>query len=152
MQNSAQDAYLENRVLSADPLELVRLLYQGTIGAVQDARHHLAKGRIAERSRAISRACAMLGELAGALDRTSGGEIATRLAALYDYMQRKLLEANFQQADAPLGEVLSLLATLAEGWNSIARPAPDPAPVSNQWVQALPEEPAAAYAPGGWNL
>jgi hypothetical protein len=28
--------------------------------------------------------------------------------ALYDYMQRKLLEANLEQSDPPLGEVLSL--------------------------------------------
>ena len=50
MYESRHDAYLESRVLSADPLELVRLLYQGATGAVQDARRFLAQGEIVQRS------------------------------------------------------------------------------------------------------
>jgi flagellar protein FliS len=149
---NAHDAYLESRVLSADPLELVRLLYQGAIGAVQDARHHLANKRIAERSRAISQAYDILMELRGALDETQGGEIAGRLAALYDYMQRKLLEANLQQSDGPLGEVLSLLSTLAEAWTVIARPAKSEARAESPWAPPVAEGPVAARASGGWSL
>ena len=60
MWNNAQDAYLEHRILSADPLELVRLLYQAAIGAVREARRALSAGEIAARSRAISRACGIV--------------------------------------------------------------------------------------------
>jgi flagellar protein FliS len=112
MLNDAHDSYLASRVLSASPLELVRLLYHGAIGAVQDARHRLAEGKILERSRSISKAVSILGELTTALDFERSSEIASRLAGLYDYMQKRLLEANFKQIDAPLGEVLSLLTTL----------------------------------------
>jgi flagellar protein FliS len=149
MSHSPQDAYLESRVLSADPLELVCMLYQGAIGAVQDARRHLADGKIDARSRSISRACDILMELHSALDHSRGGEIAGRLAALYAYMHGKLLEANCQQVDPPLGEVLSLLATLAEAWSGASKPAPPPVSAGNPWEQ--PQE-AAARAPGGWSL
>jgi len=37
MFQSSYDGYLESRVLSATPLELVHLLYGAAIGAVQDA-------------------------------------------------------------------------------------------------------------------
>src|SRR5215471_21082000 len=104
MYQSSHEAFLESRVLSATPLELVHLLYRGAIEAVQDARHELAGGRIVERWRAISRACAILTELSAALNHQTGGELASRLGALYDYMQRRLLEANLQQSDPPLGE------------------------------------------------
>jgi flagellar protein FliS len=150
MSNSAQDAYLESRVLSADPLELVRMLYQGAIGAVQNARRHLADGKIAARSRSVSAACDILMELHSALDYSGEDEIAGRLAALYAYIHGQLLEANCQQIDLPLGEVLSLLTTLAEGWAGASKPAPPPVPVGKMWVQ--PQEPAAARAPGGWSL
>jgi flagellar protein FliS len=150
MVRNAQDAYLEGRVLSADPLELVRMLYQGAIGAVQDARHYLADGKIAERSRSISIACDILMELDAALDHSRGGEIASRLAALYEYMHGKLLEANCRQIDRPLGEVLGLLSTLAEAWAGAGKAAPPPVPAGNPWAQ--PQEPAAASAPGGWSL
>lgn len=123
MWNNGHDAYLESRVLSADPLELVNMLYQACTRAVREARHHLAEGRIAERSQQINKAFEILVELEVALDHERGGEISRRLALLYDYMRRRLLDANIQQADPPLTEVLGLLSTLSEAWEGV-QPAP----------------------------
>jgi flagellar protein FliS len=119
-----QDAYLESQVLSADPIELVRLLYRGALDATRTARVHLAANRIAERARQITKAHAILSHLSGSLDRTRGGTLSSQLAELYDYMQRRLLEANRSQEAAPLSEVERLLTTLLEGWEQI-RAAPD---------------------------
>ena len=126
MWNGGHDAYLESRVLAADPVELVNLLYQACTQAVREARRHLAEGRIAERSRQINQACAILIELATSLDHERGGEISQRLALLYDYMQRRLLEANMQQADAPLADVIGLLSTLSEAWAGVKKPEEKP--------------------------
>src|ERR1700682_2691996 len=119
MSNNAHDAYLESRILSADPIELVHLLYQAATGAVRDARRALADGEIAARSRAISKTCEILIELDSVLDHERGGEISQRLGELYEYMERRLMEANFQQIDAPLTEVLGLLSTLSEAWEGV---------------------------------
>jgi flagellar protein FliS len=119
MYQNAHETYLEGRIASADPLELVGLLYQGASGAVRDARRHLSDGDIAARSRAISKAYDILTELTVTLDHTTGGDLSRRLEQLYDYMQRRLLDANFQQADAPLVEVLALLATVGEAWDEL---------------------------------
>jgi len=152
MWHSAHDAYLESRILTADPLQLVRLLYQACTGAVRDARRHLAGGDIAARSRSISRAYEVLVELTSALDRERGGEISQRLAQLYDYMQRRLTEANLQQSDAPLAEVLGLLSTLAEAWEGIQQPAKPAAPAESPWAQPLSLEPVGACASAGWSF
>ena len=152
MWRDAHDAYLESRIGSANPIELVRLLYQGATGAVRDARKHLAARDIAARSRAISRAYAILTELTVSLDHRAGGDLSLRLASLYGYMQRRLLEANFQQADPPLGEVLGLLATLGEAWDGIQNAAERPQEAAaDPWTQAPPEaEPACVSS--GWSL
>src|SRR5690242_13440245 len=121
MSHSGHDAYLEGRILSADPIGLVRLLYQGCSDAVREGRRRLAEGDIAGRSRAISNAYEVLTELGTSLDRSQGGDLAERLLLLYDYMQRRLIEANVQQADAPMAEVLGLLATLGEAWEAVER-------------------------------
>jgi len=120
MWHTAHEAYRQSSTLSADPLELVRMLYRGAVNSVRDARRHLANQEIRERASAISKACEILLELTGSLDFERGGEIAQRLAALYDYMVRRLTEANFRQSDEPLAEVLGLLATLLEGWDAIS--------------------------------
>ncbi len=154
MYQSAHETYFENRILGASPAELVNMLYQGAIGAVQDARHHLADGKIAERSRAISKACAILTELSRALDHKAGGELASRLSGLYDYMRRQLLDANFRQVDQPLGEVLSLLVTLSEGWAGISRPRETAEPSLSSWQTAgyPPADLEPAYTTASWSF
>lgn len=154
MWQNAHDAYLESRVLSADPTELVRMLYQAATRAVRNARQQLAAGDIAARARSITWACEILIELTGSLDHARGGEISRRLALLYDYMTRKLIEANFRQSDALLAEVLGLLSTLSEAWDGLKeQEAPTPAAEARTpWAQPLPQEPETGYPSQAWSL
>jgi flagellar protein FliS len=152
MWQNAHDIYLESRVLSADPVELVRMLYEACISHVRDARRHLADGRIMERCRSISSASEILSELTASLDHERGGDISRRLASLYDYMQRKLSDANCRQDDAAAAEVLGLLTTLAEAWDSIREPAPPVEQAQSPWAQPVPAEAVPAYASHGWNF
>jgi len=145
MSHTAHDAYLEGRVLSADPIELIRLLYQGCTDAVREARHCLAKGEIAGRSHWISRANDILAELILSLDRQRGGEIGERLALLYDYMQRQLMDAHVRQADEPLVEMLGLLMTLGEAWAGVQAQTRPAAPEQSPWGH-MAQEPEAAHA------
>lgn len=117
-----RDVYLDSQILSADPLELVHIVYQHALAMVGDARRHLAARDIAARGRSISRAIAALDHLDGSLDRQNGGSLSQKLSGLYQYMRLQLLTANIRQEDAPLAEVENLLRTLAEAWSAI-RPA-----------------------------
>jgi len=177
MYADANAAYLESRVLSASPVELILILYESASGAVQEARGHLEAHEIAERSRSITKACGILAELISSLDRERGGEIAQRLGQLYGYMYNRLIEANRQQADGPLAEVLGLLTTLSEAWEKAGPEAQAPAlaPVveapssvnrmadsygaesygpPNAWSQPFPPDPvpAASYGSHAWSF
>lgn len=161
MWNNAHESYLEDRVMAADRLELVRMLYSGAMEAVRTARTELAAGHVIERSRAITKAYRILSELTTSLDRKNGGDVAQRLLELYDYMMRRLTEANFRQQDEPLAEVLGLLNTLAEAWAGIiAQSAPRPNH-SESWESAATDSTAysmagysaqSAYASQAWSL
>jgi len=150
MWRNAHDTYLEERVLSADPLELVDLLYQAGAAAVEDARRHLAEKRIAARARSISKACDILLELNTSLDFERGGELSVRLGQLYGYMHRRLVEANRRQSDAPLAEVAGLLATLREGFAGARAKIERPAARSTAWMPAA--EPELAHASMSWSF
>ncbi len=121
--------YVEGAILTADPITLVQLLYTGAIEYVADARLKLVRGDVKGRSGAITNAIAILTELSWSLDHARGGQLSGNLAALYDYMQRRLMAANYEQADAPLEEVENILGGLREAWLSIgpvATPAAGP--------------------------
>jgi flagellar protein FliS len=125
-----KSAYLEGRILSADPIELVSILYEHAILRVSAARDSLAQGDIASRSRHISKAIAILGELEGSLDHQAGGDIARNLATLYRYIRERLITANRRQEDEPLAESESLLKTLGEAWLAITRKGQENTPIA----------------------
>src|SRR5260370_22203952 len=86
--------YLEEEVLAANPLQLVQLLYRGALDFITAARRHLRLGEIRARSGAISKAMAIVTELARSLDPQMSGELGRNLAELYAYVQSLLIEAN----------------------------------------------------------
>ena len=112
--------YFQNTILNAEPVELIRMIYQQAISSVREAREHLRQRRISERSAAIMRAYMALTELLAALRPETAPEISAQLQSLYGYMLQRLLDANMQQADEPLAEVLGLLSTLSEAWAGAA--------------------------------
>lgn len=133
MATSAHDAYLEARVLAADPIELVWILYRVAIDRVRETRDHLERGDVAARAKSMSVASQAIAELTSSLDHQAGGEMSRRLASIYDYMQGRLVDANYHQRVEPLNEVLGLLSTLLEAWQQVrserpAQPAPPAAP------------------------
>ena len=152
MWQNAYDAYLESRVLSAEPVELVRMVYQAATGAVREARKHLAAGDIAARARSISYACEAVIELAASLDHQRGGALSARLSELYQYIVRRLVEANFEQQDAPLAEVESLLVTLSQAWEEArAKQVPGQPPEIPVAPAAVWQETNREPAAHGWS-
>jgi flagellar secretion chaperone FliS len=112
--------YFEQTILNADPVGLIGMVYQRAVFCLREARQHLEHKRIAERSAAIMRAYKALEELLAALRPETAPELSGRLQNLYFHMQQRLLDANMQQADPPLAEVLGLLITLSEAWSALA--------------------------------
>jgi len=115
---------VETGVESADPHQLVLMLFDGSMIAISDARRHLAEGRIPERDASISKSIAIIEDgLKASLDRDSGGELADRLASLYDYMGNQLLKANLSSSDSLLVEVHQLLGELRDAWAMVDKAA-----------------------------
>ena len=123
---NALEAYqrleVETGVAAASPQRLVVMLYDGAVKAIHTARAALARGDVAGRGAAISKAIAIIDEgLRPALDLKSGGEIAANLAALYDYIVNRLLYANLKQDQASLEEAGQLLSELKSAWDTLER-------------------------------
>ena len=144
MRSNPYKSYIEDEILTADPVKLVRMLYRGAVEAISDARAKLAAGDIRGRSASITKAVEILGELSTALDHEHGGELSVALAAIYDYVQRRLLAGNHEQADAPLAEAERVLRPLAEAWvelETVAQPQSVPASGAERFRErAAPEE------------
>jgi flagellar protein FliS len=121
MRTKPYQNYLDEEVMAASPLQLVRLLYRGALDSIAAARRHLRLGEIPDRSSAINKTMAIVIELSRSLDRQMSGDLSHNLAELYAYVQRLLIEGNARQFDAPLAEAEALLSTLLEAWEQCAK-------------------------------
>ncbi len=145
--------YFESGVDSADPVELVRMLYRGAIEAVEKARQHLREGNIAARSAELTRAGAILAHLAFSVKSDADPKLGRNLVELYDYMQRRLLRANLDQTDQPMAEVVRLLSTMLEAWTQCGPIESHAAAAQVEQEQAVEPERVVEYAgaTSGWS-
>lgn len=112
---------METGVQAADAHKLILMLFEGALLAIARARLHLQRKEIAEKGRAVSHAINIIANgLKASLEVKAGGDLAEKLAALYDYMCQRLLIANIENDDAALGEVSLLVADIKSAWEEIA--------------------------------
>jgi flagellar protein FliS len=120
---------VESGVMSANPHQLIVLLFDGALASIRAARIHMQAGNVAEKGAAISKALDIVNNgLAAALDAERGGEVAERLGSLYDYIARLLLAANLHNDEQSLDEAEGLLEDISGAWREIGSQAPDTSP------------------------
>lgn len=125
---------VETGVAAANPHKLILMLFDGALLALSSAVVNQKQGNTAEKGKAISKAIDIItGGLRASLNLESGGELAERLDALYEYMGNRLLHANIHNDVAVLEEVSHLLGELRSAWQEIAE---DPAVVSGNRAAA----------------
>jgi len=116
---------IQARVSEADPHQLIALLLEGACQRIRVAQaclrqEPLAQAELARKGKAIAGACAIIAHLNDTLDHAAGGEIAERLAALYDWLLRHLTQANAMNDATALQESLEILDGIQSAWAAIA--------------------------------
>lgn len=124
---------LETGVAAASPHKLVVMLYDGVIVSLLSAINNIKTSNIGAKGAALSKAITIIDNgLRASLDKNAGGEIAANLDSLYDYMSRRLLEANIKNDVAIIEEVRGLMADLRSAWVEIGDKGDAPPPSMHQ--------------------
>lgn len=114
--NGVQDA-IEN----ATPHRLIQMLMEGALSKIASAKAFMERGDVAQKGEHISWAISIIDGLRLSLDKSVGGDIAQNLDDLYDYMSRRLVDANLHNKTEYLDEVTGLLTEIKVGWDAIAQ-------------------------------
>jgi flagellar secretion chaperone FliS len=114
-----QDTSARGSVEGADRHQLTGMLYDGVIDRINQARGAMRRGDVPAKGMHFGRALAILGELRGSLDHSAGGTLSGRLDALYDYVSRRLLQAQLNNDERALDESIDLLTPLRDAWRQI---------------------------------
>lgn len=106
-------------VEDASPHRLIQMLMQGCLQRIAEAKYALKRQDVPAKGLAISKAINIVGGLQASLNKEVPNALPQQLDALYDYMQRRLLEANIKNNETALDEVADLMRKVKEGWDGI---------------------------------
>lgn len=115
-----QNVNTQAQAADASPHRLIQMLMEGGLTRLAQARGAMERGQFALKGELIGKAIGIIGGLREGLNFEQGGELAQNLDNLYDYMNRRLLEANLKNSVEPLDEVADLLRNVKTGWDAIA--------------------------------
>ena len=113
--------YLRTQVLTATPEQLQMMLYDGAIRFAEQARPALASKNWEASYNAISRAQKIITELTSSLRHDIAPELCGRLASIYNFIYRKLVEANVEHKSESLDEAIKILKIQRETWEMLLK-------------------------------
>jgi len=120
---SSKDAYLENMVRTASPAKLIELLYQRAVELLKEAEKFIIDKDYVKANESLKKAQDIVTELNLSLDMEKGGQIAQNLRALYNYMFRRLIDANVKKDVEAVKEVREMLEELLDAWREVMKKA-----------------------------
>jgi len=111
--------YRQVTVETASVAELMVLLYRRAVQVLAEAEEAVRERDVPRAHAWLVYAQEIVSELMASVN-LEAGELAHRLWAIYDYAQRRLIEANVRKDAAVVAEVRGLLASLLEAWEQVA--------------------------------
>ncbi len=112
--NKATEQYKENSIFTASPEELTLMLYNGLIKFIMQAQMAIDEKNIEKAHNCIVKAENIIGEFQLTLDKQY--EVSNNLSLIYDYMNRRLLDASAKKDKEILSEVLGFAKDLRDTW------------------------------------
>jgi flagellar secretion chaperone FliS len=129
-------SYRETATLTAPPGQIILMLFEGAIHALERSLPGFSNTDPAEANMIVhnnlQRAQDIIRELNGSLNMEQGGEFAANMRRLYDYLERRIWESNLKKNATGVGEAIRHLTVLRDAWSTMlnkqgAAPVPDAA-------------------------
>ncbi|MEQ8408498.1 MAG: flagellar export chaperone FliS [Gammaproteobacteria bacterium] len=114
-----QSIGVETKVGASSPHSLVAMLLDGLLEKLARAAGAVERNDVSAKGNNLSSGIRIIDGLRASIDFDQGGDIAANLAAMYDYMERRLVEANAKSDLAIISEVISLVNQIKAGWDAI---------------------------------
>jgi len=141
----ASQAYLKSAVMTASQEQLHLMLLDGAIRFTSRGREALLKEDIEGAFNGFERAQRIVLELSNGLRREANPDLVDQMSALYDFIYRRLIDANVHREIEGADDSLRILRHQRETWmmliEKLARESGEPA-------VNPPNQPSVAVAPG----
>lgn len=115
--NNPYQAYQQNSVNTATPGELTLMLYNGSLKFMKLAKKAIEDKNIEMKNLNLIKAQKIIQELMVTLDTSQ--DVGKSMMTMYDYMNRRLIEANLKNDPEMVEEVEGLMMEFRDAWKQI---------------------------------
>jgi len=119
MDTQQPKSYKKLQVETASPIGLVVMLYDRAIVLLNKAKKEINEKQYEAKGHTLDKASDIILELLTTLDKDKGGEIATSLTNLYNFILREITDANSSLKTKHLDNACKILSELRESWESV---------------------------------
>lgn len=119
MARNAADIYRQNSVQTASPAMLTLMLYDGAVKFCNQALESMNHGRHEQTNEYIKKAQNIIVEFRSTLDFKY--PVAKDFDVVYDYIYRRLVEANMKKDREILEEALRYIKEMRDTWKEVMR-------------------------------
>lgn len=119
MAKNIADIYKQNSVQTASPAALTLMLYEGAIRFCNTALESMDAGNIEKTNENIKKAQNIIVEFRATLDFKY--PVANDFDVIYDYIYRRLVEADMKKDKAILEEALRYIKEMRDTWKEVMR-------------------------------
>lgn len=117
--NNPYDNYLRSKVMTASPAQLTLMLYDGAIKFCNIALEAIENKEIEKANTNIQKAQRIIEEFRATLDFKY--PVAAEFDKVYEYIYRRMVEANLKKDKEILEEALGHIRTMRETWIEVMR-------------------------------
>lgn len=115
--NNPYQAYQQNSVSTATPGELTLMLYNGALKFMRLAKKGMEEKNLELKNTNLIKAQKIVQELMVTLNPNL--EVSKSMLSMYDYMNRRLIEANINNDSEIIEEVEALMTEFRDTWKQV---------------------------------
>jgi flagellar secretion chaperone FliS len=115
--NNPYQSYQQNSVNTASPGELTLMLYNGCLKFIHLAKKAIQEKNIEVKNTNLIKAQNIVRELMVSLNTEL--EVSQNMMSLYDYLNRRLIEANIKSDAVILDEVEEFIVEFRDTWKQV---------------------------------
>ena len=119
--NNGAQAYRQNAINGASPVQLVIMLYDGALRFMDEGKRAMAIKDLETKNFKLQRAQKIVMELISTLDIRNGGEIASNLLSLYTFTINELVEGNMHDKPERIDNAIKTMTELRDSWVELER-------------------------------
>jgi len=119
MADASDNTYLRDAVMTASPEQLQLMLYDGAIRYAHQARDAIEAKDFETSYNKLTKAQNIILEMSHGLNHEVNPALCQQVAAIYDFLFRKLVDANLHRDVSAIDDALKVLAIERETWQML---------------------------------